>query len=384
MHITYLDWAATTPPDKEILSQMVDVEYKFFANPSSPHFAGQEARRILEDARKQCAYTLKCKPDNILFTSGGTESNNMVLYSVLQSTGKSSIAVSGIEHASVYESAQSLERLGITARFVNADTTGCISLEKLKESIDPNTRLVSIMSVNNETGVIQPLREIAAVIREAESRFGRRIHFHTDAVQALGKIPFYPAEVDIDSASFSGHKICGPKGIGMLYLRRPVNFLYKGGGQEQGLRPGTENLPGVWGMARAVGKYVSNLDEDLQKVREQMGKLRERLTHIRGCRFIIQNNEKNCSPYIFSAAFPPIPGEVLVRVLSDRGFAVSTGSACSTGKKNRTRVLENMGVDRKTAFSAIRISIGCTTTEEEIFKFCNTLEQEVTLLLNTL
>ena len=382
MKVIYLDWAATAPPDPEIVKETAETAINTFGNPSSVHSFGREAEKVLVKARLKCADILACKPKHIIFTSGGSESNNMILSSVLKKKKKGSIIISGIEHSSIYNPAIALQRFGFKVILIPADRNGTVSIEKLEAAIDESTIMVSIMHVNNETGAIQPVSGISKVIRTAENKFSKKIHFHLDAVQSFCKIPFDVEMFDIDSASISAHKTGAPRGAGILYLKPPIDFLYKGGGQEMGNRPGTENLPAILGLCLAAEKRRDNFKTEYRNALNIKSILSNRLKSIEGCRFILEK-DSNCSPYILSVSFPPVPGEVLVRVMNDRGFAVSTGSACSSQKKQHFRVLDEMGVDRETAFSVIRISTGYRTTEEEIHAFCDTLENEYGLLFKT-
>lgn len=239
--------------------------------------------------------------------------------------------------------------------------------------------MVAVMHVNNETGAIQPIAEIARKLRTHGQATGKRIHFHCDEVQALGKIPINCTELDIDSASFSAHKIGGLRGIGALYSRNPLPVIFRGGGQENGIRPGTENLPGIWSMAEAVARALSKIEERSEHCRKLRQQLVEGVTAIGGAQLIPAEatNSLQFSPYILSVAFPPLPGEVLVRIMSDAGFAISTGSACSSKGQKERRILVNMGLTEESARSAVRISIGAGTTEDELQRFVLTLAKEV-------
>lgn len=364
MSFVYLDWAATAPPDPEIQEQVQRISRERFANPSAIHKEGREAERLLGQCRQRLAAVLGCHEQEVVFTSGGTEGNNMVLFSLAQKKRDRKIVLTGIEHPSIYEPAQSLGRLGFEVVTVPAERGGQVDAGRLERALDERTVLVAVMMVNNETGALQPLAEVAAAIRDLQRRSGKKILFHCDAVQALGKIPFDLASMDIDSASFSAHKIGGPRGVGALYVRkgRIRDFLYCGGGQELGRRPGTENLPGIFGFVLALEKAKTHLQQNLEQARAAIRAFLPELLEIPGAVVTTagreQGREAAFSPYILNVSFPPLPGEVLVRVLEEEGFLVSTGSACSSKKKDRFRVLEGMGVPREVAFSALRISTG--------------------------
>jgi cysteine desulfurase len=364
MNPIYLDWAATAPPDADIQEQTRRVSQTFFANPSAVHGPGREAEKLLADCRRRLAGVLGCRPAEVVFNSGGTESNNMVLFSLLRKKRDRRIVLSGIEHASVHEPARTLKTLGFEVAEVAADPSGRVDPGRILAALDERTVLVAVMLVNNETGAIQPLREIAEALGEFEKRSGKKILLHTDAVQALGKIPFYPCELGVDSASVSAHKIGGPRGVGALFLRRDRigQLLYSGGGQEHGLRPGTENLPGIYGFVLAAEKALLRLEENHKEAEAAMGALIGELEALPEAVLTPAGRPargtEGFSPYILNLSVPPLPGEVLVRVMEQEGFILSTGSACSSRKKNHSRVLENMGVSREIAFSALRVSTG--------------------------
>ena len=374
----YLDWAATTPPDKEILQEYGTVSENYFANPSSLHQEGRKAGEKLEESRRKCAQVLGCLPENLYFTSGGTESNNLIISSLLRRRDRGRIIISGLEHPSLWEPVQALKKDGWEVKNLNPGSDGRIRPEKLTKLLSEETRMVVFMAVHNETGVVQPMKELIAAVRAREE--SRRILIHSDLVQTAGKYPFSLMEWDLDSASFSAHKIRGPRGIGLSYLKKPVIPLYTGGGQEKGLRPGTENLAGAAAMALALEK-ASRTDREAAERRAAY--LINELKNIKGCRILPETRPDHSdyySPWIVSCSLPPLPGEVLARVMDESGYAISTGSACSSNKKTRTRALESMGIDHQTAFSSIRISQGPTTTMEELESFIRALKEKVSLV----
>ncbi len=386
----YLDWAASAPPDAHAIDEAREVSARLYANPSSQHAAGREAAERLARARADIAALLGAEPDEIVFTSGGTESNASVLLSLLSRlrlggshSRKARIVTTGIEHSSVYEQVRALESYGFACSIVRPDSNGIVAPSKVAEALDQDTALVSVMLVNNETGAIQRVAEIAEVVRERSARAGRRILLHTDAVQAFGKIPFSPARLGVDAASLSGHKLGAPRGIGALYLRKGTSLepLSLGGGQEKGRRPGTENLPGICALARAAGDRLAALPRDLEEARKKAERLIQGLLAIPGARLFPEERAddpgERFSPWIVSVGFPPLPGEVVVRLAESRGFLVSTGSACSSRKKDRTRVLEAAGLSPETALSAVRVSTGPATTLEEIDGLIDALARDV-------
>lgn len=370
--MVYLDWAASAPVYHEVAEILKDISLKNYANPSSPHVAGERAKELLENSRKIISSILGCGSGEIIFTSGATEANNMLLYSLLaQQSRGSNIVISGIEHPSVYEPAVQLEKLGINVRFVMPENSGLIEPEKLLKKLDNKTKIVSIIHINNEIGVIQPIKQLVEAVREAEKRFGRKILFHSDITQAAGKTKLNLRELGVDAATVSAHKFGGPRGVGALYLREnlKISFLYRGGEQEDGQRPGTENLPGIMGMARALKLRSETIDRDYDVAQKKIDWLLDNIIDSGLCSTVPQSRIREnriFSPYILSISIEPLPGEVIVRSLSKRGILVSTGSACSTRKKDRLRTLKNIGIPENTARSTVRVSIGWSTTEEEI------------------
>jgi cysteine desulfurase len=376
----YLDWAATTPPYGDIQNIMNETALSYYGNPSSLHQEGRRAHEKLEEMRSRCAAILGCIPQELIFTSGGTESNNMIISSLLTRRDKGRVIVSGIEHPSVWEPTQALSKQGWDVKVIKAGSNGLIRPEKLSRLLTEDTKMVLIMGVHNESGVIQPLNDLVEVTRTAESK--RPIHFHSDLVQYAGKLPLNLSSLGIDSASISSHKFRGPRGVGLLYEKKPLCGVYAGGDHERGLRPGTENLAGIAGMTVALERVPQAL-ESSQAARRRMILLMNGIKEIPGARLLPQErleNDLHFTPWILNCALPPLPGEVLVRVMDEAGFALSTGSACSSQKKSRTRGLEAMGIDSKTAFSSIRISQGPSTTEEEISSLLRVLKEQASLL----
>ncbi len=365
----YLDWAATG------LSDYNEIR----ANPSSIHKLGLQAREILEKSRRDMSNLLDTGTNNIIFTSGGTESNNIVLFSPLTTLTiqgiikrKPKIITSAIEHPSVYEPARFMGKFGFETLFINPTGEGIINPQDILNSLDERVILVSVMAVNNETGAIQPIEEIDKTVENYSRKVGRKIIFHTDAVQALGKIPFKPREIGVDAASFSAHKLGAPRGIGALYIKTNSNItsIFKGGGQEFGKRAGTENLEGIQNFTEITKRRLEELGKNYERANKLINILIDELLNT-GYGLIIPTervtNRDRYSPYILSASFPPIPSEVLVRALSEAGLMVSAGSACSShNREKRNRVLKAMGISDNIINSTIRFSIGYSTTEDEI------------------
>ncbi|MDR2662346.1 MAG: aminotransferase class V-fold PLP-dependent enzyme [Treponema sp.] len=383
----YFDWAATALPD-------TDPGAAPFGNPSSLHGEGRAARAALEEARTRCAGALRVKPEELVFSSGGTESNAAVLFSLLRrprrsgephtagSGGAAELLYSAVEHPSIKENCTVLGELGLRCAVIPVDGEGRVTEETLAGALKkhPPPKMAAIMAVNNETGAVNDLAALVSLIRSHSAEQGAPVHVHCDLVQAAGKIPMDPAGWGIDSASISAHKIGGPRGAGLLWLRKPLLPLVRGGGQEKGIRPGTENTAGALALARALETHgdPAAAEPAREDAARRMETLIGGLEKTGLCIFIppgraggtgTPSGGLRFSPWILQAAFRGrygiIPGEVMARSLDERGFAVSTGSACSSAEKKRP-VLEAMGIDRETAFGGIRISQGWSTTMEDI------------------
>jgi cysteine desulfurase len=360
----YFDWAATALPDESAAEENVP-----FGNPSSLHSEGRAARATLENARERCAAILGVSAKTIYFTSGGTESNAIALHSALLRGSAGRILASTVEHPSVRENCRVLERLGKQTGAVSVEKDGRVTSATLGKALDryPDTRVVALMALNNETGAVMDIGSLARCIRARE---GAPVHIHSDLVQAIGKVPVSLSDWDVDSASISAHKIGGPRGIGLLYLRKRLETLYAGGGQEHGVRPGTENTAGALALANCLERHATPAAvlAEYGKASVRCARLINGLLAISGCSLIPADRrviDERFSPYIVQAAFRNIPGELMVRALDDAGFAVSTGSACSSSGKERP-VLAAMGIDQRTSLEGIRISQGYATTMEEI------------------
>lgn len=394
--MTYLDWAATTPPDSELLHRSLEESIELYGNPSSPHRPGKAAKILLEDARSRLLALLsprraeRKRGGTLVFTASGTEADQIPMLALLRNPmrGNAStpagqarphLVISAIEHAAIFAQAETLARLGFDLTLVRPNADGILSAATVAEAIRPSTKLVAAMAVNNETGAIQDIGAIGDALVSAAASLGMPAPlFHVDCVQALGKIPLDLSSAKITSAAFSAHKLQGPKGVGALWCAKPIEALASGGGQESGTRSGTENLFGISAFAACASKAISALETH----REIAFSLEDRL--LRGIRCIPgasvlplgrMPRDSRWSPWIVSAAFPGLGGEVLARALSDLGIAVSTGSACShTRAAKGRRILDAMGVPEPLAFSAIRISVGPTTRPEDIDLFLSSAE----------
>jgi cysteine desulfurase len=360
----YLDWAATAPAEARI-----DAPDAPFGNPSSQHLEGRAARDALESARESCARSLGVPADTLYFTSGGTEANCIPLYASLLRQGSGRILTSAGEHSSVARNLANLERLGRKTGTIPVDSSGRVTEELLGKALQkyPDARFAAIMAVNNEIGTVNDVARLRSVL---DGSGGAPVHLHCDMVQAVGKIPVDPAGWGVDSASFSAHKIGGPRGIGLLYLRKPIEALCLGGGQEGKTRAGTENVAGALALARCLEIRLepARLAADLENARLRFRRLLDSLKGIDRFRIIPEDRESDddgFSPYIVQAAFRDIPGEVMTRALDDMGFAVSTGSACSSASVERP-VLAAMGVPDGLSIEGIRISQGWTTGDGDV------------------
>lgn len=357
----YLDNAATTFVFPEVKDIMVKVMEEDFGNPSSLHKKGVEAEQYIKEAKETIAKLLKVEPKEILFTSGGTESNNMALIGSAYANKRrgNHIITTRIEHASVYNPLIHLEEEGFRITYLPVDERGIVELEALKEALCEETILVSIMGVNNEIGAVQPIEEIGRIIKG----YRDTILFHVDAIQAYGKFPLYPKRWKVDLLSVSGHKIHGPKGSGFLYIKdkTKIHPLIFGGGQQRGMRSGTENVPAIAGLSLASKLMYENHEEKINKLKS----LKERL--IQGaCEIEDVVDHSGMAPHIISLSFIGVRSEVLLHALEEKGVYVSSGSACSSNHPAVSGTLQAIGLDKKQLDSTLRFSLSIFTKEEEI------------------
>ncbi len=361
----YLDWAATAPPDPEAIAEYSRVALEFWHNPSSVHEPGRKARAVLEDARARSAKALGVDAKGLVFTSGGTEADHLPLLALLLRSSRGTVAVSGVEHSAIAEQAKALEQAGWKTLVIPSDREGLVTPEAVLSTVRDDTAYVAVMAVNNETGAIQPVAEIARAL-ETACAGKRKPHFHVDAVQAIGKVPFDPNVRGIDSFALSAHKFGGPRGIGLLRLAKQVEPFVRGGGQEGGMRPGTENVAGAVALAYALEKALSRLGSGFDG-RQTAVDLFARVAAIPGITPIPASRipgDSRFSPFVSQFTNSRFPGEVLVRALSERGIYLSTGSACSSKKKSRP-VLESMKLDPTQRQNAFRVSSGHSTGTDE-------------------
>lgn len=358
----YLDNAATTQISDSVFNAMLPWLREKYGNPSSLHGYGREAARAIDEARRTCAECLNCSPDEIVFTSGGTESDNTAIKSVVGRKRKGCLAViSDIEHHAVSRPLDTLKATDDVVIFhAMAKTDGVVSLPKTSALITFSPDFVSIMAVNNEIGTIQPITEIGALCWEND------IIFHTDAVQAIGNIPIDVKKMQVDMLSLSGHKIHAPKGIGLLYVRKGIPFmpLIEGGGQQQGRRSGTENVAAIVGLAQALKDATQGVEEKAKRLKPLQDKLIDGLTAIEGVR--LNGDREYIVPSICNFTFDGVLGETLMLKLDFEGICVSTGSACTAGSLESSHVLKAIGLTDEQAHSSVRFSMSEYTTEKEI------------------
>ena len=354
---TYLDNCATTKVRDEVLDEIINIYKKDYGNPSSLHRMGLTVEKKIYDARKNLASLINASEKNILFTSGGTESNNIAINSHMLKINKNqNIVTTNIEHASIFNVFKQYEKKGYDVRYLSTDNKGFIDFKSLEKSVDEKTGLISIIYVNNEIGTIQKLDEIIRFVRSKNNK----IKIHVDAIQAIGKIPIDVKKLNIDTMSFSSHKIHGPKGVGALYINSKSNFeaLMYGGGQEGSLRPGTENTPGIIGFGKACQLIKNNFKEEVDKLNMLRSAYAKKLSE--GIDDIKINSmlDNNGAPHVLSVSFSDVKAEVLVHYLENYDIYVSTGAACSSKSDSISRTLESIGLNDNYINGTIRISFG--------------------------
>lgn len=371
---TYFDYCATTPVHPDVRNQILRTLDVGFGNPSSLHWAGRNAKLVLNRARVEVAEGIGCRPDEIVFTSGATEADNLALFGTLRlfPPKEAHLITSAIEHHAVLHAARQLEREGYSVTYLPVDRYGLVNPDDVRRSIRPETKLISVMYVNNETGAIQPVAEVGKITRE------RGILFHTDAVQAVGLFDVDVDDLNVDMLSLSAHKIYGPKGVGALYVRsgmeiRPLIF---GGPQEKSLRAGTENVPGIAGLGAAMTLVRQHRAEE----RARLFGLRERLVNgmqALGPGVIVNGSPKATAPHVVSVSFMGADAEMLLIRLNAEGIAVSLGSACNSESVEPSHVLTAMRLPQEQIEATLRISLGMPTTPQEIDLLLEALTREV-------
>ena len=374
----YFDNSATTRPYDEVIDIMVKTMKEDYGNPSSLHLKGVDAEHVIRDSKDKIQKVLRCLPEEIIFTSGGTESNNMAIIGSALAKRRSGkhIIVSSIEHASVSAVMQFLIREGYEVTYIPSDSTGRVSPESFAEAVREDTILVSCMHINNEIGTILPVAEISRAVKSVN----KNVYMHVDAIQSFGKIEVIPKNMGADLVSVSGHKLHGPKGSGFLYVKkglllRPIIY---GGGQQQSMRSGTENVPAIAGLGVAVEKTFSDFDKKIAHIASLRDKLVNELTQID--EVYCNSNISEGAPHIANISFVGVRAEVMLHALEDKGIYVSSGSACSSNKSKESAVLTAIGLGKPRIESSLRFSFGEENTEEEVDYAVSTIRELLPVL----
>ena len=374
----YFDNSATTKVYDEVIDVVVKTMREDYGNPSSMHLKGLDAEHLVSKSAETISKVLKCLPEEIIFTSGGTESNNMAIIGTAlakKRTGKH-IVVSSVEHASVSSVMQFLIREGYEVTYIPSDEHGIVSPEAFANAVREDTILVSCMHINNEIGSIMPIREIGRAVKAKNPN----LYFHVDAIQSFGKIEAIPKNLGADLMSVSGHKIHGPKGSGFLYIKKGtlIRPIIYGGGQQKNMRSGTENVPAIAGLGVAVEKTFNNFEEKINHIKAVRDRLVNGLTAIDE---VYTNSDiVNGAPHIASISFVGVRAEVMLHTLEDKGIYVSSGSACSSNKSKESAVLSAIGLDKKRLESTLRFSFGEDNTEEEVDYAIKTINELLPML----
>lgn len=378
----YLDNSATTKVFPEVVTNMNDIYLNCYGNPSSKHQKGVDAEKIIKEAKEIIANNLKCSVKEILFTSGGTESDNTALIGAMYAGKRKGnhLITTRFEHPAILETCKFLENNGMRVTYLSVDKEGHISLDELKDAVCDETVIVSIMHTNNEIGSVQDIKKASEIIKAKNPN----TLFHVDAVQGYGKYKIVPKKLGIDLMSVSAHKIHGPKGVGFLYINEKARiqpYIY-GGGQQAGMRSGTENVPGIAGMAKAIEMIYSNLDADVSRLYDLKKKLIDGLNEIpdvkingiSGCDL---ESIKKSAPHIVSLSVKGARAEVMLHALEEKGIYVSSGSACASNKNTVSGTLNAINLNKDLLDSTIRLSLSVFTTEEEIDKTVEAIKEIV-------
>ncbi len=362
MKRVYMDNGATTQVDEKVLEAMLPFLKEDFGNPSSLHSFGRDVKKHLEEAREKVAAALNAEPEEIFFTSGGTEADNLAVQGVAKALRKQGnhIITSTIEHHAVLDVVKALEKEGYKATYLPVNKDGLVDPADVAKAITEDTILVSVMMANNEVGTIQPIKEIASIVKE------KGIYFHTDAVQAVGNLPIDVKDLGVDLLSLAGHKIYGPKGVGALYIRKgtKINKNTYGGGQEKKVRPGTENIPGIVGLGRAIELATEDIPGKSAYLKSLRNKLIDELLKIKDVQ--LNGHREKRLPGNVNISFEYVEGESLILSLDMKGIASSSGSACTSGSLDPSHVLMAMELSHQTAHGSLRLSLGKNNTEEEV------------------
>ena len=380
MKTTYMDYSATTYVKPEVLDAMMPFFTEKFGNPSSFYGISRETKMAVDNARAQVAKAINCDPNEVYFTGGGSEADNWAIKGIATAHMKKGnhIITTKIEHHAVLHTCEFLEKFGFEVTYLDVNEEGFIDLKQLESAITDKTILVSIMFANNEIGTIQPIKEIGAICRE------KKVLFHTDAVQAMGTVPVDVKEMNIDLLSLAGHKLYGPKGIGALYIRKGVRIdnLIHGGGQERGRRAGTENIPGVVGLGKAIEIATENIEENRARLTVLRDKLIDGvLERIPYARLNGPRGDKRL-PGNSNISFEFIEGESILLSLDFEGICASSGSACTSGSLDPSHVLLAIGLPHEKAHGSLRTTLGAASTEEDVEKLLNELPPIIERLRN--
>lgn len=373
----YLDNSATTRVFPEVAELMNKIYTEDYGNPSSAHRKGVDAEEYIRKAGKTLSKILRCKPQEIIYTSGGTESDNLALIGTVHAKKRQGnhLITTQIEHPAVLRTMEYLEREeGCSVTYLPVDSEGHVSVETVEKAVNDKTVLVSVMHTNNEIGAVQPVEAIGGMLKKKYPA----VTFHVDAVQGFGKLPIFPHSAGIDLMSVSGHKIHGPKGVGFLFADEKVKLgpVIFGGGQQAGMRSGTENVPGIAGMALAAEKLCGEMEKDEASLRSLKAYLSERLSEIEGIQ-INGPGTDGSAPHILSVSFSGVRSEVLLHALEDKGIYVSAGSACATHKATVSDTLQAIGLDKSLMDSTLRFSLSVFTTKEEIEYTVDVISKEL-------
>ncbi|MCE2614797.1 MAG: cysteine desulfurase [Nitrosopumilus sp. (ex Thoosa mismalolli)] len=368
----YLDNAASTQIHDDVIDSMLPFFKEQFGNPSSIHRYGRQSRKAIENARKQIAQLINAEHSEILITSGGTESNNTVLHGLISKSSKGKIITSSIEHDAILEPCTKLEKTGVELEYLPVNNSGIIEPSSLEQKISDDTSLVSIMFANNEIGTIQPISEFAKISHS------HKVLFHTDAVQAIGKVPIDVKAMDIDFLSISSHKLNGPKGVGALYIRKGLEIdpVILGGGQEHGLRSGTENVASIVGFGKACEIAKTNLESNISKMLSLRDNLIQKVTDDIP-EVTVNGDLESRLPNNAHFTFLGVNGEDLIIKLDEHGIAASTGSACSVNTQKASHVLQAMGFSHEQITGSLRLTIGVFNTQDDVDKTVVALKQIV-------
>jgi cysteine desulfurase len=356
----YFDHSATTPIDQDVQSLMYELNHSIYGNPSSTYDLGRKAKNVIEIARRQFADSINCEPKEVIFTGGGSEANNIILWNVIHQKRKH-VITSSIEHPAVLLVLKELEKLGVKHTIISVDKNGCINPEDIKKNITSDTGLISIMMANNEVGVLEPIKDIANIAKEHD------ILFHSDAIQVLGKLPVDVKKLNVDMMSFSAHKFYGPKGVGALFIKNGVTIkpIIIGGSQEKNMRAGTENVSGIAGLGLAAEIAKKTANENCSYLLELENHFINRITE-KNNDIIFNGYDKNHLPGLINLTIPNISSDLLLIHLDKKGIAISNGSACSSGTISPSPVLKAMGISDKKNLESIRISFGKHNTIDEV------------------